>query len=144
MTSWLIFFFAFISFPALAEENFWTDNKLTPAQPFPGRVLAVESGWGGYRLFIQSIGEADKKYCVAKVWPAGGGSPLEYREIQASDLPEPSQKAVFLNPPIEVNQFSWSMGVWRIGKIFEGEDALRKAVALKGGGAATDALSFPK
>ena len=127
----LISLIAFISFPALAEEKIWSDNKLTPTQPFPGKVLAVESSWAGYRLFIESIDDADKKYCVAKVWPM---APLEYLAIQASDLPKPGVMAVFLNPSIEVDGFSWSMGVWKIGKIFGDEDALRKVIAMKGSG----------
>ena len=132
MTRVLIAFVALISLPALAEEILWKDNKLTPEQPFPGKVLAVESSWAGYRLFIESIGDAGKKYCVAKVWPGGGVVPLEYQAIQASDLPPPGVMAVFLNPPIEVNGFSWSMGVWKIGKIFGEEDVLQKVIAMKG------------
>src|SRR5688572_16332586 len=105
MTRLLIFIV--LSFPFLvhAEDVRWKDNKLTPAQPFPGRVLAVESGWGGYRLVIESIGDGDKKYCIAQVWP-GGFPHLEYKEIQKRDLPQPGATMVFLNPSIEVDRFS--------------------------------------
>ncbi|HEY8961511.1 MAG TPA: hypothetical protein VIM57_04835 [Luteolibacter sp.] len=126
----LLVLVALMTSPVFAEEILWSGNKLTPAQPFPGKVLAVERSWVGYRLFIESLSETDKKYCVAKVWMSGG-IPLEYREIQASDLPQPSVTAIFLNPSIAVDGFSWSMGVWKIGKIFGGEDILHKVLAAK-------------
>lgn len=118
------------SFFARAEEVLWQGNKLTSTQPFPGRVFAVESSWGGYRLFIESIGDGDKRYCIAKVCP-GGVPQLRYQEVQKKDLPEPSVERVFLNPPVEVDCFSWSMGVWKIGRVFGDDDCLRKVLAIE-------------
>jgi hypothetical protein len=127
MIRWLILLVA-LAFPASGEETLWAGNKLTPGQPFPGKVLAVERSWSGYRLFIESFGGTDKQYCVAKVWLMNG---VEYQEIAAGDLPRPSVCVIFLNPPIEVEGFSWSIGVWKIGKIFGEEDILRQALAAK-------------
>src|SRR5688572_12225346 len=93
------------SFSARAEDVLWKDNKLTPAQPFPGRVVAVVSSWPGYHLFIESFGDKDKKYCIAQVWL--GGHPLNYKEVQKKDLPPPSVTTIFLSPSIEVDRFSW-------------------------------------
>ena len=128
MTRLLTFVILSFSSFAQAEEALWKDNKLTPAQPFPGRILAVESGWGGYRLLIESIGEGNKKYCMAKVWPGVTPHP-EYTEIQKDDLPQPGSMMVFLNPPVEVDQFSWSMGPGKIGRTFGDEDCLKKMTA---------------
>ncbi|MEK7952820.1 hypothetical protein [Luteolibacter soli] len=112
-----------------AEEALWEDNKLTPGQPFPGRVMAVESSWGGYRLVIESIGEGDKAYCIAQAWP-GGQPHLNYKVIQKADLPVSSSTMIYLNPAIEVGRFSWSMGPWKIGEVFGDDDCLKKAVAM--------------
>ncbi|MES2922664.1 MAG: hypothetical protein V4819_14015 [Verrucomicrobiota bacterium] len=111
-----------------ADDELWKDNKLTPAQPFPGRVLAVESGWGGYRLVIESGGEGEKRYCIARVWPGVTRQAVEYQEVRKQDLPTPGVMMVFLDPAVEVSQFSWSMGPRKIGRIFGAEDCLLKAV----------------
>lgn len=129
----LLFSVLFISSHILkASEPLWENNKLTSAQPFPGKVLAVESSWGGYRLFIESMDESGK-YCVAQVWPGGGGAGLTYIELKKADLPKPDQpkpgvSVIFIDPPVEVSRFSWSMGVWKIGRIFGDEDCLKKIV----------------
>jgi hypothetical protein len=102
-------------------------NKLTPAQPFPGRVLAVESSWAGYRLFIESIGKGDTTHCIAQVWP-GGHPQLAYQVIERDSIPKPGVSTVHLNPSIEVDRFSWSMGLWKIGRIFGDDDILKKVV----------------
>ena len=117
----IIFSFSFL---AHAEDVLWSANKLTPAQPFPGRVLAVESSWVGYKLFIESLGDGDKRYCMAQV----GMGELAYSEIPKGSIPQPSVSTVFLNPPIEIDHFSWSLGPWRIGRIFGDEDCLKNAI----------------
>lgn len=109
-----------------AEDSLWTDNKLTPAQPFRGSVLAVETSWVGYRLVIESMGEGDKTYCIAQVWP--GHSRLTYEVVDKESLPKPSVTTVHLNPAVEINRFSWSMGPWKIGSIFGDDDSLKKVV----------------
>jgi hypothetical protein len=118
--------------PRAGDEGprLWEDNKLTEAQPFPGKVLAVESGWGGYRLFLESAGDGEKRYCIAQVWPAGAPH-LGYREIGKAELPKPGVTIVYLDPAVEVDRFSWSMGPWTIGRTFGDEDCLKKAVAME-------------
>jgi len=114
-----------------AEEAIWENNKITTAQPFPGKVIAVESSWGGYRLFIESLEGGERKYCVAQVWP--GGSPkLSFQMVEKAELPQASERHIFLTPAVEVNRFSWSMGVWKIGKVFGDEDCLLKVIELDG------------
>lgn len=112
---------------AYAEDTLWTGNKLTSKQPFPGRVLAVESSWGGYRLVIESIGESEKSYCIAQIWPAGFPQ-LDYKIIDKSNLPTPGVSMIYLNPAVEVEHFSWSMGAWKIGRNFGENDSLKKVV----------------
>ena len=130
MTRLLILTILISSVMAHAEDSLWKDNKLTPAQPFPGRVLAVESSWGGYRLIIESIGEGDTTCCIAQVWP-GGLPHLDYKVIQKNDLPKPSVSTVYLDPSVEIDRFSWSMGPWKIGRIFADDDSLKKVVTAE-------------
>ncbi len=129
MSRFLILIIVAFSFSARAEDALWKDNKLTPAQPFPGRVMAVETSWIGYRLFIESSDEKDKKYCIAQVWP--GGTPhLDYKVVQKKDLPQPNVNTIYLNPSIDVDRFSWSMGVVKIGRVFGDEDILKQVEAI--------------
>ncbi len=114
---------------AHAEDSLWKNNKLTPAQPFPGRILAVDVGWGGYRLVIESIGEAEILYCIATVVPKGD-SQLLYKVIQKIDLPKPSNATVYLNPAVDIDRFSWSIGPWKIGRIFGDDDSVKQAITL--------------
>jgi hypothetical protein len=130
MTRLLIPIIVVSSAVARAGDSLWKGNKLTPAQPFPGRVLAVESSWGGYRLVIESIGEGDNTYCIAQIWPAGF-PPLDYKVIGKGDLPKASVQTVYLNPPVEVSRFSWSMGPGKIGQIFGDDDSLKKVVTAE-------------
>jgi hypothetical protein len=123
---------------AAADEGpeLWEDDKLTEVQPFPAKVLAVESGWGGYRLLLESAGEGEgageKRYCFAQVWLLGPPhlAHLEYRETRKTELPKPGPM-VYLDPPVAVSRFSWSMGPCRIGEVFGEEDCLKKAVAME-------------
>jgi hypothetical protein len=90
----------------------------------------VESSWGGYRLLIESTGEGDKTYCVAQVWP-GGHPRLGYKVIKKDDFPKPSVATVYLNPAVEVDRFSWSMGPWKIGRIFGDDDSLKRVATAE-------------
>ncbi len=116
----------FLSSFLRAEDQTWENNKITRDQPFSGKVLAVETSWGGYRLLLRST-EDESKFCIAQIWPGGGGSAgsLSYKLVQRKDFPKPSVQWVFLNPAIEVDRFSWSMGPWRIGRIFGDNDCLK-------------------
>jgi len=116
----------FLSSFLRAEEQTWENNKITRDQPFSGKVLAVETSWGGYRLLLQSTKD-ESKFCIAQIWPGGGGTAgsLSYKLLQRKDLPKPSVQWVFLNPAIEVDRFSWSMGPWKIGRIFGDDDCVK-------------------
>jgi hypothetical protein len=115
-----------------AEEKFWSDNKLTSAQPFPGRICAVATLWPGYDLLIEEIG--GNRICLARVWI---GHPLEYSVLdpakgQTKEDPkclEANKCWTYLSPAIDVDRFSWSIGAFRIGRIFGDDDVLRKVAA---------------
>lgn len=113
---------------AAADDELWQDNKLTPAQPFPGKVLAVNVTWVGCNLLIESIGDGEKKHCMVQVEMTRG---LSYAELEQSNLPKPGVGWQYLNPPVEVEGFSWSMGPWKIGRIFGDEDCLKKSIAAR-------------
>lgn len=108
------------------DDQLWQNNKLTSAQPFSAKVLAVNVTWVGYNLLLESIGNGKKKHCIAQVEMT---RPLNYAGVKQAQLPKPGPEWQFLNPSVEVERFSWSMGVWRIGRIFGEEDCLKKAVA---------------
>ena len=110
-------------------SQLWENDRLTQSQPFPGKVMAVESSWGGCRLLIESLGAGEKKYCVAQIWPAGYPH-LEYKEIEQKDLKEFIDGFVHLSPSIDISRFSWSIGIWKIGKIFGDDDCLVLAIKL--------------
>ena len=122
----LTFLSAFILSASLfAEEDIWKNNKMTQAQPFAAKVLAIESSWGGYRLLLQSMEDASQ-FCIAQVWPGAGPSMrLSYKVIEKKDFSKPSVQWVFIQPAIEVNRFSWSMGAWKIGRVFGDDDSLQ-------------------
>ncbi|MGV3534174.1 MAG: hypothetical protein ACO1QR_17530 [Chthoniobacteraceae bacterium] len=123
------------SFFGQAEDEFWANDRLTPAQPFPGRVCAVANLWPGYNLLIEEIG--GKRLCLVRVW---AGHPLEYSVLdpakgQTRDNPQAVEANggwTYLSPAVEINRFSWSMGPFRIGKIFGDDDVLRKVAPEKG------------
>jgi hypothetical protein len=120
-----------------AEDKFWSDNKITPAQPFPGRVCAVATLWPGYDLLIEEIG--GPRVCLARVWV---GHALEYTVLdpakgETKEDPkclEANGNWIYLSPAIEVDRFSWSMGSMFIGRIFGDQDVLRKVIALQAPG----------
>ena len=117
-----------------AEDKLWSDNKLTPAQPFPGRVCAVASLWPGYDLLIEEIG--GHRICLARVWI---GHALEYSVLdpakgETKEEPkcfEATGSWTYISPAIDVDRFSWSIGPMSIGRIFGDQDVLRKVVALR-------------
>lgn len=117
-----------------ADDKFWSDNKLTPTQPFPGKVCAVATLWPGYDLLIEEIG--GHRVCLAKVWI---GHALEYSVLDAAkgetkEDPKCIEAAgnwTYLSPAIDVDRFSWSIGSMCIGRIFGDQDGLRKVVAFK-------------
>ena len=75
-------------------------------------------------LILKEI-EGDGRYCLATF-----GNPLgDYQIVQKDDFDAKAMKqkgAIFLNPAIEVKRFSWSMGIWRHGRVFGDDDAATK------------------
>jgi hypothetical protein len=118
-----------------AEERFWTDNKITVDQPFPAKVRAVSQKWEGYDLLLEEIG-GERRLCFARVWI---GSPLEYRIVTDSDAKKeatndpahPAVEWIHVSPAIDIDRFSWSLGPWRIGRIFGDDDVLKKIPTVK-------------
>src|SRR5688500_989101 len=106
-------FFASI---APAEERFWADNKITSAQPFPGKVCAVAALWPGYNLLIEEIG--GRRICLARVWL---GHALEYSVLdrakgETKEDPkclEANGNWTYLSPAIAIDRFSWSIGSFK-------------------------------
>lgn len=110
-----------------AEQQLWTDNKMTPDQPFPARVRAVLQSWGGYDLLLEEIG--GERLCFAHVQMS---APLSYTLVtdpKQELADEPKRKAAhwnYISPGIEINRFSWSIGPHYIGRIFGADDVLLK------------------
>jgi hypothetical protein len=119
--------FVTLLIPAVSNmraEELWSEGRITPEQPFRARVVAVQPGWGWDTIVLKEI-EGDGRYCLATF-----GSPHgDYKIIPKDQFDRKAMKqngAVFLDPPIEVERFSWSMGVWRHGRIFGDDDAATK------------------
>lgn len=111
-----------------AEERFWTDNKITPGQPFPAKVRAVGRSWVGYNLLLEEIG-GEHRLCFAQLYIT---IPLSYTTVahpKQEQAEEPNRKEhgwTYVSPSIDVDAFSWSIGIFRIGRIFGDDDMLRK------------------
>jgi hypothetical protein len=113
-----------------AEDQIWQNNKLTASQPFPAAVVGVLQEWDGYLLLLEEIG-GKGRLCIAQVWFS---VPLEYTVIEDAQQKMAARKKAgwnFVSPGIELDRFSWSIGPWKIGRIFGEEDILRKAVMQK-------------
>jgi len=112
------------SFSELRAEELWSDDRITPQQPFRAKVVAVQPGWGWDTIVLKEI-DGDGRYCMATF-----GNPLgSYKIILKEEFDEKAMKrngAIFLDPPVEIARFSWSMGVWRHGRVFGDEDAATK------------------
>ena len=122
--------FLLSAFSGLQAEELWSDDRITPEQPFRAKVLAVQPGWGWDTIVLKEI-DGDGRYCLATF-----GSPFgNYKIVSKEEFDAKALKrngAVFLDPPVKVARFSWSMGVWRHGRIFGDEDAATKHRNKKG------------
>jgi len=107
-----------------AEDELWDEGKITPEQPFKAVVLGVTPGWGWDTIILREVG-GKGRYCLATF-----GNPLGTYTIVDPDKFDQDRMlelgATFLTPPVEVQRFSWSMGVWKHGKIFGEDDAATK------------------
>jgi hypothetical protein len=117
-----------LCFPhAQADEAFWSDNKITPGQPFPAKVCAVATSWVGYHLLLEELG-GTHRLCVARLWMT---APLEYIVLDTTkgetpEYPQRTEGWTYITPGIDVNRFSWSIGIAKLGKVFGDEDMLHK------------------
>lgn len=109
------------------EPRLWVNNKLTPEQPFPARVLAVSASWVGYTLLLEEITDKDMPLlCVAEI----GYLKIKYsvdlaRENSINRMKHEQMHTTFLEKPVAVSKFNWDCGVGNLGKIYGKEDALR-------------------
>lgn len=131
-----LFLFPLASAALAEEDKLWTGNKLTAALPFPAKVIAVQPSWVGYTLLLQEIaGEA--RLCEVMISITGGlqyAAPGKKLDEKANAIFEAKQKEAhwtFLSPGVEVDRFSWSMGLVKLGRIFGEDDVLLKASRLK-------------
>jgi hypothetical protein len=108
----------------LQAEELWSEGRITPEQPFQAKVVAVQPGWGWDTIILKEI-DGSGRYCLATF-----GSPLgDYKIVQKERFDENALKrngAIFIDPPVEVERFSWSMGSWRHGRLFGDDDAATK------------------
>ena len=118
-----ILFLAFIGSLRAEEVKFWHEGRITPEQPFKAKVIGIRHGWGWDTLILREEGEG--RYCLATF-----GNPLgEYKTVEIKDFDQAAMiksGAIFLTPGIEVSRFSWSMSIWKHGKIFGEEDSARR------------------
>jgi len=109
---------------SVRSDELWSDDRITPEQPFRAKVVAVQPGWGWDTIVLKEI-EGDGRYCLATF-----GNPLgDYQIVLKDKFDAKSMKqkgAIFLDPAIEVERFSWSIGIWRHGRIFGDDDAATK------------------
>lgn len=116
-----------------AEEKLWSGNKITPAQPFPGKICAVATLWPGYNLLIEEIG--GRRVCLARVWIE---KPVEYSVLDPDKgetkadpkCLEANKHWIDVSPAIEVDKFSWSLGAL-IGQRFGDDDIVRQITRRK-------------
>lgn len=119
---------------APADETHWNRNKVTPDQPFPAKVCAIAPSWVGYHLLLEELG-GTHRLCIARLWMT---APLEYLILNAAkgetpEYPQRTEGWTYITPGIEVDRFSWSIGIAKLGKIFGNEDMLHKVSKPKEG-----------
>jgi len=114
-----ILWFLLVTSLTAKEQKIWNDGRITPEQPFRARVIGSVASWGGAIVLLKE--ENGERYCVANLL-----SPLfSYRVIEGKDFDKKAwikKGAIFIEPSVEVDRFSWSMGVHKIGRIFGTED----------------------
>ncbi len=109
------------------EQVLWTNDRITPDQPFPAKICAVANLWPGYDLLLEEIGGG--RLCVARLWHSmvPQYSILDLTVSQKRDAPTIGGVWIHLTPSIEIARFSWSMGVFPIGRRFE-DDLLAQSL----------------
>jgi hypothetical protein len=104
----------------LGADELWSNGRITPDQPFQAKVLGVKSGWGWDTIVLKEI-NGTGRYCLATLGnPAGTYKVIAPKNFDKKAMLE--EGVIFLEPAVEVERFSWSMGSGRYGKIFGDED----------------------
>ncbi len=108
---------------AKEEAALWHDGRITPEQPFKAEVIGVIPGWGGDTVILKEIGEGGK-YCMAHLVMHH----FVYRVISEKELEDVKAigHATFISPGVEVQRFSWSMGVHELGRRFGEKDFVKQ------------------
>ena len=115
---------------ATGEQVLWVKDRITPDQPFPAKICAVSNLWPGYNLLLEEIG--GNRLCVARIWltqfptysildPAAGQTRANPGAFESG------RGWIYLSPSVEIEGFSWSMGVFQIGRRFE-DDVLAQTL----------------
>ncbi|MBK1835736.1 hypothetical protein [Roseibacillus ishigakijimensis] len=106
---------------AVYASELWHDGKITPNQPFKAKVIGVKPGWGWDTIVLKELG-GKGRYCLASV---GHINPT-YEIVAAQDFNKKEMirnNTTFIDPAVDVERFSWTMGVWMHGKRFGEKDA---------------------
>ncbi|MFC5049134.1 hypothetical protein ACFPK9_00680 [Rubritalea spongiae] len=116
--------FFLITFTSLQGEDLWINGRITPDQPFKAKVIGIQPGWGWDTIILQEI-DGEKRYCLATFGNPNG----TYQIIAPNNFKKDSyidKGATFLEPSVDVSRFSWSMSIWKHGKIFGEKDTATK------------------
>ena len=115
-----------------AEEKLWSDNKLTPDQPFPAKVCAIGDSWVGYDLLLEEIGTAHRQ-CIVRLWLTVpiGYTVLDTAKGETPEWPRWTGSWTYITPGVEVDRFSWSIGIYKLGRGFGDEDLLKRITTAR-------------
>ena len=114
------------------DPEIWTDDRITPEQPFRANVIGARTTWVSVELILESI-EKPKKYLVADIH-ANEDQKIVYRTLKAEDQQRIVEEAHkegartgwhIITPGIGVNNFSSSF-LYKAGRSFGEEDIVRR------------------
>lgn len=122
-----LFAFAVATVATAAEPTkLWHDNRITPEQPFPARVIGVIPSWIGYAVLLEEITEKEPRFCIATLWATADLAYTIVPDNKAFQKVHDSQKATYLTPGVEADGFSWSMDAYLIGSRFGDKDLVTR------------------
>ncbi len=112
------------------KMRLWEGGRITPEQPFPARVVGVTSSWVGYALLLEEIKDEKPRYCIALLFAT---SKLDYKIVpdkaafaDFNGVGASGKWATYLSPGVNVDNFSWGIGIDTIGRRFGEKDCVRK------------------
>lgn len=110
-----------------SDSRLWVNNKLTPEQPFPARVVAVSASWVGYTLLLEEITDDEiPLLCIAEVGYMGVKYSVDLvGQHSVNRMKHEQMHTEFLKKPIAVSGFSWDKGIGKLGLKYGKDDALR-------------------